>query len=148
MRYVFIHVIKNRGDRLFRKVQIRKRLVDRAIRSYNRNMAGAHCDGSYAERISETKELPKSDYYRIGRILRNEGKNRARVYKCGSSACEWCVGNLTHKNNCRSAAMDAELSAWANDEHLPFGSDMLWENNKRWQIAVAKVLALITRLSE
>lgn len=138
--------MNNRGDRLFRKVQIRKRLVDRAIQTYNRNGAGLYCDGSYIGRIRGKEELPRSGFYRIGRVLRDEGGGRDRIYRCGF--CEWCVDNLTYNSRRKDAAANAELAEWLADSSLLPVSDALWDHVTRWKIGLAEVLDLLARLRE
>lgn len=91
--------MKNRGDRLFIKAQIRKRLVEKAIREY-------------IALVRTKEEQSNTGYTSLGRVLRNEGKSRKRLYACGTSFCDWCIGNLTRKNRRRDAAMTADFATW------------------------------------
>ncbi len=140
--------MKNRGDRLLKKARINQDLVDAAIRNYNRNQSGLREGGTYIPRIHDRADLPKRGYYRIGRILRGEGREHARVYKCGESECEWCVENLIYKNNRLIEAAYADESAWAAGEHNATTMDVLWEDEKRRRIVFAEVLTLLSGLSQ
>ncbi|MBC8135019.1 MAG: hypothetical protein H8F28_03925 [Fibrella sp.] len=137
--------MKNRGDRLYRKAQIKKRLIEKAIREYNRRQAGFRWNGAYIAPVHGPEELPRSGYP-LRLVLRNEGKHRDRIYKCLSSRCEWCVGNLTRKNRRRDAAMEADYADWVANHDVGNVADAFWERNTRWRLALAEVLSLLAHL--
>lgn len=138
--------MKNRGDRLYRKAQIRKRLIARAIQTYNRNRLGLYGDGLPIERIRKKEELPRSGFCRIGRVLRDDGGGRDRLYRCGF--CEWCVDNLTLNSRRKNAAANAAFAEWLVDASLPPVSDALWERIACGKVGLAEALYSLAQLCE
>jgi hypothetical protein len=82
-----------------------------------------------------TKKFVAKQTQRIEReTLRNEGKARYRIYKCGSHMCEYCVRNKMHSRNVLSAAMDEE-----RDVMQKYGVEPWPEDAEGWEWDVRAV---------
>jgi hypothetical protein len=135
--------MRSREERRRRKARIKSRLIEMAVEWYSavyaRHRSG---DGKYKEPVIGPEGLPREGYYRLGRVLRNEGRGRSRRYRCGSGYCGWCIGNLTHRTARRHAAMDADLEAWMTDGypasagtvHNFAEEDAAWAEATRWRL--------------
>ena len=101
--------MRDRVYRRYQKARIKKRLIVRAIDS-----------GNYPEPTTHNvDEPPGKGYWSIRNILRNEGKSRKRYYKCYSSRCEWCIGNLLYSAKKRLGAMLTDQQCWQAGDYLP-----------------------------
>ena len=92
--------MRNRGERLYRKREIKRRLRQAAERKIRR-WGWTNAKREALLRIA----------------VRNEGKPNQRRYHCGSSFCDYCVDNLLHSTHLRAQMMEADRRAFENGDY-------------------------------